>query len=213
MSVRVLLVDDHRLMRDGLRALLEAEADIDVVGEASDGRSALEAVKRLAPHVVVMDVAMETLNGIEATRTLAANHPEVRVVALSTYSDRCYVLNMLDAGAAGYVPKACASDELVQAIRAVAGGKSYLSPEVTGLVVGSCLDKQQSRSAYTLLSSRERQVLQLIAEGRTSPQISGSLAIAVKTVESHRRNIMRKVGLHNVAELTKYAVREGLTSL
>lgn len=214
-KVRVLLVDDHRMVRDGLRAILSREERIEVVGEAGDGREAIEAVRRDPPDVVVMDVGLPGMNGIEATRQIREEHPDVAVIALSTYSDRRYVENMLRAGARGYVLKKAAADELVRAVEAVRNGHCYTSPEVTSHVVESSLRPEVGgrSSAYTLLGRREREVLQLLAEGRTSPQIAALLSISARTVEAHRRNIMRKLDLRTIAELTKYAVREGLTSL
>lgn len=215
MNIRVLLVDDHRIMLDGLRAVLEKEPDLEVVGDAQNGRLALQAVEKLSPHVVVMDIGMSTMNGIEATREIRLRHPDVRVVALSTYSDKRYVLEMIEAGASAYVLKVAAYDELSRAIRAVSKNQSYLSPEVAGAVVGSYVgrDFPSAASAYKVLGHREREVLQLLAEGKTSSEIGAQLSISTKTVETHRRNLMQKLDLHSVAELTKYAVREGLTTL
>jgi DNA-binding NarL/FixJ family response regulator len=213
MTVRIVLVDDHKIVRDGLRAILEKESFVEVVGEAQDGRSAIEMVRALAPDVVIMDIAMPDMNGIEATRRICAETP-AKVIALSFYGDKRYVENMLDAGASGYVHKGAAGDELVRAVRAVMQDKHYLSPEVTGTVVESYVGRKKGRgaSAYSVLGPREREVLQLLAEGKTSPQIARSLSIATKTVETHRRNITKKLDLHSVAELTKYAIRQGLTS-
>lgn len=213
MTTRVLLVDDHKIVRDGLRAILDKEPGIEVIGEAQDGRSAIELARELVPEVVVMDIAMPDMNGIEATRRICADSP-ARVIALSFYSDKRYVENMLDAGAVGYVHKGAAGDELLRAVQAVMQGKNYLSPEVTGAVVESYVGRKKGRggTAYTVLGPREREVLQLLAEGKTSPQIGRCLSIATKTVETHRRNITKKLDLHSVAELTKYAIRQGLTS-
>ncbi len=214
MSTRVLLVDDHELMREGLRAILEKEHDLEVVGEAANGRDAVAEARRLRPDVVIMDVAMKDLNGIEATRQIRAERPEAKVVALSSHSDRRYVTAILSAGASAYILKANAYDELRRAVRAAISGKSHLSAEVAGAVIEAAVavDRPQ-RSAFGILSAREREVLQLLAEGQTSPQISQCLHLSVTTVETHRRNLMGKLGIHSVAELTKYAVREGLTSL
>lgn len=213
MTVRVLLVDDHQLMREGLRRILEGTRGIQVVGEAHDGRSALAAVGEARPDVIVMDVGMEGMNGIEATQRLRRDHPVVRVVALSTYSDKRYVRNMIRAGAVGYVLKESASDDLLRAVQAAARGEHYLSPRVTGCLIESRSPAGDSPTAFELLGAREREVLKLMAEGKTSKEIAAELELAIKTVETHRRNIAQKVGLHSVAELTKYAVREGLTTL
>lgn len=213
--VRVLLVDDHQMMRDGLRAVLAGVPDIEVVGEASDGRMALDLVRTLHPDVVVMDVGMPELNGVEATRQIRAEFQGVKVIALSTHTDKSYVHHMLEAGACGYVLKIAAHDELVRAVRAASLGRTYLSPEVAGSVVERSTHAHTGGevSAYSTLGAREREVLQLVAEGKTSAETAKAMHISIKTVESHRRNIVQKLGLHGTAELTKYAVREGLTSL
>ena len=190
--LRVLLVDDHELMREGLRSILEREEEVEVVGEAVSGRAALELARTLAPDVVVMDVAMQDQNGIEATRQIRAACPGVKVLALSSHSDARYVTAMLDAARRG---------------------RSYLCADVTDAVVGSRGAGGAPAASRTPLSGREREVLQLLAEGQRSPQISRRLFVATSTVETHRRNIVRKLGLHSVADLTKYAIREGLTSL
>jgi DNA-binding NarL/FixJ family response regulator len=215
MSIRILLVDDHKLMREGLRALLHGVPDIEVVGQASDGREALDLVRTLTPDVVVMDIAMPELNGVEATRRIRAEHAGVKVIALSTHADKRYVHHMLEAGAIGYVLKIAAYDELLRAVRAVSQGRTYLSPEVAGSVVERSTSPHDGGevSAYSSLGSREREVLQLVAEGKTSAETAKEMHISTKTVETHRRNIVQKLGLHGTAELTKYAVREGLTSL
>jgi two-component system NarL family response regulator len=211
--MRVLLADDHRIVREGLRAILERDAWCSVVGEAGGGREAVQLARALEPDVVVMDVAMSDLNGIEATRQILANAPHVRVVALSSHSDRRYVKAILGAGACGYVLKANAYDELRRAVEAAAHGKKYLCADVTDAVIDSALAHGVGGSAYERLAPRELEVLQLLAEGLTSSEIAGRLCIATTTVETHRRNLMRKLDLHSVAELTKYAVREGVTSL
>jgi DNA-binding NarL/FixJ family response regulator len=213
--IRVLLVDDHELMREGLRSILEREKDVEVVGEAASGQAAVELARTLAPQVVVMDVAMKDLNGIEATRRIRAACPKVQVIALSSHSDSRYVNAMLDAGACGYVLKANAYDDLRRALSAAQKGKSYLCPEVTEDVVGAlrCRADGEPATMRARLTSREREVLQLLAEGLSSPEIGKRLYLATSTVETHRRNVMRKLGIHRVADLTKYAIREGLTSL
>lgn len=215
MSIRVLLVDDHTLMRDGLRRLLSENADVEVVGECADGSAAVDLARKLQPDVVVMDVGMPELNGVEATRRIRAECADVRVLGLSTHADKRYVQHMLAAGASGYVLKIQAFEELLRAVRAVSAGQMYLSPEVATSVVERSLHGSTSpdTSAYSLLGSREREVLQLVAEGRTSAETAKQMSISIKTVETHRRNIVQKLGLHGTAELTKYAIREGLTSL
>ena len=214
MTVRVILADDHAVVREGIRRILEENSDVEIVAEAGSGRDAVELSGRILPDVVVMDIAMPDMNGIEATRRITTQAPNVRVIALSAYSDRRYVLEALEAGADAYVLKADVADELLRAIDAVTRGRRYLSSEVAGVVVNGYVRGQSpcDRSAASaVLGAREREVLQLVAEGLTSHQIAQRLHIADKTVAAHRHNIMAKLGLHSIAELTKYAVREGLT--
>ena len=212
MKIRVLLADDHRMLREALRAILEKEPDIEVVGEAADGRSLLQLARKLAPDIVVLDIAMPELNGIEAMGHLASRYPKIRVVALSMYTDRRYVIEMLKAGAAGYVVKAAAGTELLRAIRAVASGRNYLCPEVAGTVIDDISRRDgPARSGLAALGRREREILQLIAEGHRSSAIAERLFISAATVDTHRRNIMRKLDLHSAAQLTKFAIREGLS--
>lgn len=215
MKTRVLLVDDHKVMLEGLSALLRDEAGIEVVGTATDGRTAIDLVRTLAPDVVVMDIGMPGLNGIETTRRIRTEHERVRVLMLSTHADKRYVHHALDAGAIGYVLKINAHDTLVRAVRAAAQHMTYLSPEIAGLVVERSTSANPGRtvSAFTTLGSREREVLQLVAEGRSSCEMAASMHISIKTVETHRRNIVQKLGLHGTAQLTKYAIREGLTTV
>jgi DNA-binding NarL/FixJ family response regulator len=212
MKIRVILADDHQMVREGLRLIIGRHQDIEVVAEAENGRKAVSLARQLQPDIVVMDIAMADLNGMEATRLILQDNPHVKVVALSAYADRRYVAGMLDAGASGYVLKANAGDELVQAIREVLQNKKYLTPEVAE-VIGRQHSIPRGFSTQAILSARERQVLQLLAEGKSSKEIAMPLHISVKTVETHRRNIMKKLGLHSVAELTKYAICEGLTQL
>lgn len=211
-SLRVLLVDDHQIIRDGLRAILEQQAGMCVVGEAADGHEAIALASSTRPDVVVMDISMPGLNGIDATRRITSELPGIHVVGLSMNVDRRYVLAMLSAGAMGYLLKDSAASELVRAIRTVAAGQSYLSPGITGFVIDTALHTAAPEEPPTL-SVREREVLQLLAEGRTSKAIGATLHIAVTTVETHRRQIMSKLNLRTIAELTKYAIREGLTPL
>lgn len=214
MAIRVLLVDDHRMVVEGLRALLNGEKDLRVVGLAEDGREAITMSEELSPEVVIMDITMPNLNGIEATAQLVKNCPGSRVLALSTHADGRHVRSMLEAGAYGYVTKEMAGAELIQAIREVGQGRKYLSSDVTESVVDGYVRKVvEDHSAMTTLGGREREVLQLLAEGLTSGEIASELDISTNTVDTHRRNLMKKLDLHSVAELTKYAVREGLTGL
>ena len=216
MKIKILLVDDHKIVRDGLRKLLEKqETALMVVGEAEDGRSAIRSVRELKPDVVIMDVAMPDLNGIEATRQLVADRPDLKIVALSMHSERKFVTEMLKAGAAAYLLKDCAFEELVTAIQTVVKGKIYLSPGIAGVVIENYVRNAPSvdKSVFSLLSDREREVLQLMSEGKTTKEIAAHLNVSIKTVETHRTNIMTKLDIHSIAELTKYAIREGLTSL
>lgn len=211
----ILLADDHRMIRDGLRALIERQGDMEVVGEAENGREAVRLALELKPDVVVMDVAMPDMNGLEATRRITASGGKPPVIALSVHTDRQTVLRTFDAGASGYVPKVSAFAELLCAIREVVAGNVYVSSRVADTVLQYRLRtgmKSKGEGADEL-TPREREVLQLIAEGATSKQIGRRLHISVKTVGSHRQSIMDKLGRHNVADLTRYAVREGLVSL
>jgi DNA-binding NarL/FixJ family response regulator len=215
MSIKILLADDHKITRQGLRSLLEKEPDMEVVAEAEEGRTAVRLVRELLPDVVVMDVSMPDLNGMEATHQIVAEHPNVKVIALSIHSDNLFVSEMLKSGASGYLLKDCAFEELASAIHFVVDGKTYLSPAVSGVVVDDYLHhlaRTESPSSE-VLTDREREVLQLIAEGKSTKQVALKLHISVKTVETHRRQIMSKLNIHTIAELTKYAIRQGLTSL
>jgi two-component system NarL family response regulator len=212
-QIRVVLADDHRVMLQGLKAMLEKERDVAVVGEATDGRRVIDEVEAKNPDVVVMDIGMPELNGIEATRRIRAKRPKTRVVALSTFADKRYVLEMFEAGAVGYVLKASAGEELLRAIRAAASDQKYLGAEVATSVVDSYVGQKFSReSLLGVLGSREREIVQLIAEGGTSKTIAVKLGISPATVEAHRRNVMKKLDIHSVAELTRYAIRQGLTT-
>ena len=209
-----MLVDDHEIMREGLRLILSRNEDVEVVGEAANGREAVALVAKTLPDVVVMDIGMPELNGVEATHEIKSAHPEVRVLALSAMSDRRYVVRILEAGASGYVVKSAAGDELVRAITAVANGRKFLSAEVADTVIDSYLGNvPKAGSTLSLLASREREVLQALAEGSSSKEIAQQLGISVRTVETHRSNIMGKLDLHSIAMLTKYAIREGLVQI
>lgn len=217
--MKILLCDDQRLMRAGLRAILEKEG-VTVVGEAENGREGIALAAQLSPDIVIMDISMPELNGIDATRRLLMECPNVKVIGLSMNSDRRYVINMFAAGAAGLLLESSASEELMQAVRAVDAGLKYVSPSVAGSFVEGLVGSAQlesgsppSSGAARALSPREREVLQLLSEGKSSKAIAASLDIASTTVETHRRQIMDKLSLRTVAELTKYAIREGLTGL
>ncbi|MBN2593966.1 MAG: response regulator transcription factor [Sedimentisphaerales bacterium] len=215
MNIRVLLVDDHSIIREGLRSLLEKQPGMEVVADTDDGRKAFDLVRELLPDIIIMDITMPGLNGIEATRRIVDEFPAVKVIALSIHSKRRYVADMLSAGAAGYVLKECLFDELVQAIKAVAAGGRYLSPRIADVVVSDYVKRLSTtpESPFEALKTREREVLQLVAEGKSTKQIALDLHLSTKTIEANRRQIMEKLNIHSVAELTKYAVREGLTTL
>jgi two-component system response regulator NreC len=213
MNIKVLIADDHQIVREGLRSMLEKEVGIEVIGEAGEGRTTLRLARDLTPDVIIMDVAMPDLNGIEATRQIVAEFPTIKVIALSMHDDRRFILNMIKAGAKGYLLKDSAFKDLAKAIRVVFANKTYLSSEIADIVVKDYLATSTSddSSAFYLLSPREREVLQLIAEGKTTNQIAEHLHISMKTVETHRAQLMTKLKVKGVAELTKYAIREGLT--
>ncbi len=215
MTTRVLLADDHNMIRQGLRALIEKEEGMSVIAEAEDGRKAVELTAELAPKVVVMDVGMPNMNGIEATRRIVAAGPEVKVLALSMHSDKRFVKEMFAAGASGYLLKDSAFQELVLAIRTLAEDRTYLSPGVTDSVIKDFVNRRPEAevSVFSLLTGRQREVLQLTAEGMSTRDTAAQLRVSVKTIETHRQKIMNKLGVHSIAELTKYAVREGLTSI
>jgi DNA-binding NarL/FixJ family response regulator len=213
-STSILLVDDHRMMREGLRIALEAEPDLKVVGEADNGRAAVEMARALTPNVIIMDVAMPDLNGVNATRKILGHNPTAKVIALSVHGDKRYVSKMLEAGAVGYLLKSDAITDLVRAVRAAAANQTYLSPEIAHGVLDLYVRHPiLNKPVGELLSDREREVLQLLAEGKSSKEMAARLQLSVKTVETHRSRVMRKLSIHTIAELTKYAVREGLTSL
>ena len=216
MSVRILLADDHGIIRQGLHSLLEKQADMEVIAEAEDGRRALDLVQELLPDIVIMDVTMPNLNGVDATRQIVDRFLEVKVIALSIHSNRRFITDMLKAGASGYILKECLFDELVRAIRTVIAGSIYLSPRIASIVIDdyvSIMPDDDEAPISSVLTEREREVLQLLAEGKSTKQIALALHVSTKTIEVNRRQIMEKLNIHSVAELTKYAVREGLTSL
>jgi DNA-binding NarL/FixJ family response regulator len=214
MSCRVILADDHTIVRHGLSKLLGQEKDIEVVAETKDGHSTIELTRELSPDLVIMDISMPDLNGIDATRRILRESSRVKILALSMHSGKNFVIEMLKAGASGYLLKECALEELIIAVRAVMAGKTYLSPSITDIVVENyvrCSSDDKS-TAFSILSQREREVLQLIAEGKTTKQVAKRLHISPKTVEGHRLRIIDKLNIDNVAQLTKYAIQEGLTS-
>ncbi len=213
MSIKILLVDDHAIIRQGLHSLLEKETEMEVIGEAEDGRKALYLVRELEPDIVVMDITMPNLNGINATRQIVSDHPKVKIIALSIHSNKRFVTDMLKAGASGYILKDCLFDEFVKSIHTVAGGETYLSPKIAGVVVSDYVEHLTSNRSISILTVREHEVLQLLAEGKSTKMIALELHVSIKTVEANRRQIMEKLNIHSIAELTKYAIREGLTSL
>jgi DNA-binding NarL/FixJ family response regulator len=212
-KISVLLVDDHTIVRKGLRSLLDAEADIQVIGEAEDGREAVEQVGRLRPQVVVMDITMPGLNGLEATRQITERFPQVQVVVLTMHTAEEYIFQILRAGASGYVVKRAAPSELISAVRAAYRGESFLGPAVSKTVIEEYLRQAEAlagENSYETLTPREREVLQLLAEGHSNRRIAELLCLSVKTVQSHRANLMRKLDIHSIAELTQYAIHKGV---
>lgn len=217
MSIRIVIVDDHQIFIEGLRSSLREQHDVkvEVVAEVRDGLQAMSAVEQHGPDIVVMDVSMPGMNGIAATRRISASHPNVKVLCLSMHRDRRFVLEALRAGAAGYMLKESALEELITAIRRIAEGDTYLSPDIAGMVVQAVRDKAPDDEDETseILSVREREVLQMLAEGHSTQEVADHLSISAKTVSTHREHIMHKLGIHSIAGLTKYAIRHGLTSL
>ena len=212
---RVLVVDDHAIVRQGLRAILDTEPDIEVVGEAADGREAVRKTMALRPDVVIMDVSMPRMNGLEATARIAKEIPEVKIVALTMHSSEEYVYSLLKAGARGYLLKESVSSDLIEAIHAVKAGGTYLHPAISTKVVDGYLKKPHAKSRQGMmdvLTPREREILQLIAEGHTNKEIAGLLVLSVKTIENHRTRIMDKLEIHNVAGLTRYAISHGIAT-
>ena len=215
MENKILICDDHKIFREGLRALLEKQPGVKVVGGARDGLEAVKLARELSPDIVIMDISMPGLNGIEAARKLAKVKKSARVIALSMHNDRKYVTEIIKAGARAYLLKDSAFEELMDAIKAVSCGRFFLSAGITSIVLDDYIKGQSSdpRSAFTLLSSREREVLQLLAEGLRTKEVSQKLSLSVKTVETHRKKIMEKLRIPSIAGLTRYAVKEGLVSL
>jgi DNA-binding NarL/FixJ family response regulator len=215
MAIRILLADDHTVVRDGLRALLEKQPDMAVVAEAADGRDSVRLAEEQSPDVVVMDIAMPNMNGIEATRRILSSNPRTAVVILSMHQDESYVLRSLKAGAKGYLLKDSLRSDVIEAIRSVAQGRSFLTKKVSRILQEDYIRELEDRGlddSYDLLTEREREILQLVAEGKTNKEVAALLDVSVTTVETHRTHILQKLGLHSVPELILYAVRKGIIS-
>lgn len=215
MNIRIIIADDHEIMREGLRNLINKQPGMEVIAEAEDGRMAVDLVRELTPDVVIMDIAMPVLNGIEATRQIMSDFPNIKIIALSMHSDRRFLANMLGAGASGYLLKNCAFKELIYAIQSVMSNQIYLSPAIVSIVIDDYVHHLSSAdvSNPSVLTPREREVLQLLAEGKTTKEIASCLNVSVTTIDTHRKNIMEKLGYHNIADLIKFAIREGITFL
>ena len=211
MATTILIADDHKILRDGLRKVIEQNPGLRVTGEATDGREAVKLSKNLNPDVVLMDVAMEGLNGMEATRQIIEESPGTKIIALSMHSNKRYVLGMLKAGASGYLLKECDSNELIHAIKTVASNQKYVSQQFSATLVEGLISPAKTNGPQ--LSNREKEVLQLLAEGKSSKEIAGVLILSPKTIDAHRKNIMDKLKLFTLPDLTKYAIKTGLTSL
>jgi len=213
-KIKVLVVDDHAMFRQGIRALLERCEDVEIVGEATEGMEAIEKVLQLAPQVVLMDIAMPVMGGLEATRRIQKESPNTKVLVLTQYEDSEYILSLLRAGAKGYISKTAIASELISAIRTVHQGESYLYPSATTTLIEEYLTRVGGeKNEYERLTDREREILQLVAEGRTNREIADRLFISIKTVLRHRTNVMEKLGFHNRTELIKYAISKGLIEM
>lgn len=212
MSVKILIADDHKIMRDGLRNMLDKEPGMEVVAEAKNGREAVRLAEQLRPDILIMDISMDDLNGIDATRALVAKGLGTKVIALSMHADKRFVAGMFEAGAMAYLLKDCSYDELLQAVRQVLAGRTYLCSMISGVVIRDYIQRMR-RNETSVLSPREKEILQLMAEGSTTKRIASQLQVSVKTVETHRQHIMEKLNIFSIAELTKYAIKEGITSL
>lgn len=216
MPIRIILADDHQIIREGIRALLEKESDMEVIAEARNGREAVELALKHVPDVIVMDIGMPDLNGMEATRHILEQASDIKVLALSMHSDRQFAAGIIAAGASGYILKDSAFEELAEAIRNVHRGQCYLSPGITGVVLSDYVERLSDTAhalPFATLTKREREILQLLAEGWSTKEIAEDLHVSIKIVETHRQHIMDKLELRSLADLTKYAIRQGLTSL
>lgn len=215
MCIRIILADDHRLFREGLRMLIEEQSDIEVIAEAEDGRNTVRLVRELSPDVVIMDIAMQNLNGVEATRQIITHSPGTKIIGLSMHSESRFIIEMLKVGATGYLLKDCDPMELIDAIRIVMSNQIYLQPSITNVIVKDHIQQQLPKAnstSYTILTTREREVLQLLTEGKNTKQAALCLNVSIKTIGTHRRNIMQKLEIFNLADLIKYAIHEGITS-
>ena len=213
MKARIIVADDHKILREGLRTMLEKTHGFDVVAEAENGFQTVQAAKKHKPEIIIMDITMPDMNGIEATRQILKDLPSTKIIGLSMHSDKKFVTEMIEAGASGYLLKDCAFEELTRAVQTVLSNRLYVSPDIAGEIIKSNIQSVLDGVRPLILTSKEREVLQLIAEGRSTKEIAGLLNVSVKTIETHRVNIMEKLKVYSVAELTKFAIREGLTSL
>lgn len=214
MPVKLLLVDDHAIIREGLTRALQNHEDFDVVGQADTGLSAIKRTRKLSPDIIIMDISMPDMNGMDATWEIKRDFPEVKIIALSMHSSRKFISEMFKCGASGYLLKDCSLDELIQAIRTVTAGNNYISPDISDVAVDLLKGAEgEERSPFSKLTRREREVLQLLAEGRTTKQAGALLHVSPKTIEAHRLRIINKLGINSIAQLTKYAIQQGLVSL